>query len=386
MEFRVPHPLTYPNYVFTEQPTPEQLRQRAMDAMEDFLSIQWSTHQKIVHGKSGPVGGKIFIYDADVVFAGLPYTNGDKGLFQFLEFYDFETGRLKFSGTGQEFNRLLGGTCAAGVMWSWATVCHTLTGQFDNYFMVPKFGCYPVGDITFDDTIRYYPQCPTRDIIRDNGIDRVLDAYSKILPADAVTTSPHGDHTMMVISKPHVEYTEDGKIDPEKSYVIIRDQRGGFGDGFYDAREADCLVHYSGRLALKYSFRRLLDEAYIPLTTKEFMGTEPYQRAKVWFEGETPTDMDSLKQGAIRCNYPMAVLKVILTDENGAEALIHRHLFVKKEIEEGLARNYPMKLASDAIPAAVYVAMEPGKTYDLRVEVTPTTGEKLVPVRFPVSK
>ena len=45
-----------------------------------------------------------------------------------------------------------------------------------------------------------------------------------------------------------------------------------------------------------------------------------------------------------------------------------------------------MKLMADTIPAAVYVAMEPGKTYDLRVEVTPTTGEKLVPARFPVKK
>ena len=36
MDFKVPHPLAYPNYVFTETPTTQQLRQRAMDAMEDF--------------------------------------------------------------------------------------------------------------------------------------------------------------------------------------------------------------------------------------------------------------------------------------------------------------------------------------------------------------
>ena len=72
MDFRVPHPMKYPDYVFTEQPTTDQLRQRAVEAMRDFLSIQWSTHKKIVHGKTGPVGGKVFIYDANVIFAGLP--------------------------------------------------------------------------------------------------------------------------------------------------------------------------------------------------------------------------------------------------------------------------------------------------------------------------
>ena len=38
MDFRVPHPMKYPDYVFTEQPTTDQLRQRAVEAMRDFLA------------------------------------------------------------------------------------------------------------------------------------------------------------------------------------------------------------------------------------------------------------------------------------------------------------------------------------------------------------
>jgi len=385
MDFRVPHPMKYPDYVFTEQPTTDQLRQRAVEAMRDFLSIQWSTHKKIVHGKTGPVGGKVFIYDANVIFAGLPYTNGDKGLFQFLEYYDHETGRLKFDGTGQEFNKLLGGTCAAGVMWGWSTVCHTLTGRFVNFYMVPKHGCYPVGDYKFDFSVNSFLEYSTKRIIEENGIDCIVDAYTKMKPADAVASSPK-DHTMMCIELPHVEYGEDGKIDVEKSYIIIQDQCGGSGAGFHDKREADNLIHYSGRIYHKFTFKMLLDQFYVPVTTAEFMGTEPYERAKVWYDGDTPADMDQLKLITVHCNYPMAVLKVILTDENGEETLIDRHLFVKGEVESGLARNFPMKSMSDTIPAAVYVAMEPGKVYDLRVEVTATNGEKLAAARFSVEK
>jgi len=385
MDFMVPNPMPYPDYVFTEQPTPAQLRQRAVEAMRDFLSIQWCTQKKIVHGKTGPVGGKVFIYDPYTVFAGLPYTNGDKGLFQFLEYYDHETGKLKFNGTGQEFNKLLGGTCAAGVMWGWSTVCHTLTGRFVNFYMVPKHGCYPVGDYKFDWSINSFLDYSTKQIIEDNGADCILDAYSKMQPADAVASSVK-DHTMMAIEMPHVEYTPEGKIDPENSYIIIQDQCGGTGAGFHVKRDADNLIHYSGRTGFKFTFRMLLDQYYLPVTTAEFMGTEPYERAKVWFDGETPEDMDQLKKGFICSNYPMAVLKVILTDEWGIETLIDRHLFVKGEVESGLARKFPMKSMSDTIPAAVYVAMEYRENYTLRVEATATNGEKLVAASFPVRK
>ena len=151
-------------------------------------------------------------------------------------------------------------------------------------------------------------------------------------------------------------------------------------------RDADNLIHYSGRTSFKFTFRMLLDQFYLPVTPAEFLGTVPYERANAWFEGETPDNMDDLKRGFICCNYPIAVLKVILTDEEGNETLVDRHLFVKGEVENGLARKFPMKSMSDTIPAAAYVAMEMRKDYTFRVEVVATNGETLVPVQFKVRK
>ena len=76
--------------------------------------------------------------------------------------------------------------------------------------------------------------------------------------------------------------------------------------------------------------------------------------------------------GTVTCNYPMAVLKVILTKENGAEIMAARHLFTKMEVESGVARRYELKEFSDSLSSLQ------GKS--LRLEVTATNGEVAIPV------
>ena len=128
--YTVPQPMERPDYTFYQTPTTEELRKRAMQALRDFLSVQWRTHKKIAHSKNGAVSHKRFIYEADNTYAGVPYTDAGKGLFQFLEFYDEQTGRLQFYGDGAAFNENIGGTCACGVCWSLSTVSHSLYGCF----------------------------------------------------------------------------------------------------------------------------------------------------------------------------------------------------------------------------------------------------------------
>lgn len=363
----VKNPMTRPDYAFYHEPTIDEMRQRAIQAIHDFLSIQWSTHKKIAHSKRGAVSHKRFIYEANKIHAGLPYADGGKGLFQFYEFYDEQTGRLNFFGTGEEFNENIGGTCACGVCWSLATVCHSIGGKYINFWMTPKYGYYPVGDYKVDYDIEEFRQHHTSLIIAENGIDKMVECYTKIQPADAVCSSDK-DHTMMCIDYPHVELDEDGKIDIEKSYVMIADQRGGQGAGFYDKRDGDDLVHYSGRTEFKYTFKMLLNESYIPVTTAEFLGKEPYERAKITVSAPCTTK-EELTSASITSNYPMAVIKLILTKSNGHKVMVDRYMVnrIDPHPESGLARCYPMARMADAIAAAE------GKK--LEVEVTASNGE-----------
>lgn len=366
----VPNPMQRPDYTFDHEPTIMEMRQMAIKAMKDLLSVQWTIDRKIAHSKTGAVGGKRFIYEPYITHAGQPYTNGGKGLMQFMEYYDQQSGRLNFYGTPEEFNMEIGCTCAGGVMWGLCSVCHTLTGPFINFNMTPKFGCYPVGDYKIPGDIENYREYHTSRIMEENGLDLIIDAYTKIQPADAVTSSPK-DHTMMCIDYPHVEYGEDGKIDLENSYVMIQDQRGGQKDGFYPVRDGDNLLHYSGRTEFKYTFQMLIKEFYIPVTPAEFLGTEPYQKALVAFNGVVGSK-EELIAGSVTSNYPMAVIKLILTKNNGHKVMIDRYLFERMDPHNGLARNFPMERMAEAIRNAQ------GK--ELTVEVTAPNSEIITPI------
>lgn len=361
----VKKPMQRPDYVFYHEPTVMEMRMRAVQAINDFLSIKWTTHKKIAHNKKGAVSHKRFIYDANTIHAGLPYADGGKGLFQFYEFYNPTNGRLDFFGTPEEFNENIGGTCGCGVVWSWATVCHSLNCIYANYYMTPLNGCYPVSGYKIPEDIDHYKEYGTDKIIEDNGVDRIIEAYTKIQPADAVCTSPK-DHTMMCIDYPVVERDENGNIDIEKSYVMIADQRGGLGVDFYVKREEDDLIHYSGRTDFKYTFKMLLNEYYIPVTPKEFTGEIPYERAKVGITAECTTKED-LITASVTSNYPMAVIKLIVTRKNGYKEMVGRYIFNRVDPHSGLARNYPLEKLADEINSAE------GKK--LEVEVTTSNGE-----------
>ncbi len=367
----VPNPMTKPDYTFDHTPSIDEMRQTAIRAMRDLLSVQWCTDRKIVHSKTGAVSGKRFIYEAHITHAGLPYSNGGKGLMQFMEFYDQESGALRFYGTNEEFNDQIGCTCAGGVMWGLSSVCHTLNGRFINFCMTPKFGCYPVGGYHIDGDIENLRDHQTSLIIQENGVDKIVEAYTKIQPADAVTSSDK-DHTMMCIDYPVVAYKEDGSIDLENSYVMIQDQRGGFKAGFYTLRDGDDLIHYSGRIEFKYTFQMLLNEYYIPLTPAEFLGTEPYETARIQFSDAQCCCREQLAAGTVSSNYPMAVIKLILTKNSGQKVMLDRYMFDRIDPYTGLARSFPMERMAQAIHNA--------QGRSLEVEVTASNGEIIVPV------
>ncbi len=369
MDYCVPNPFVRPDYVFYNEPTVEEMRQRAVQALHDFLSIQWKSHQTIAHNKKGAVSRKRFIYEKENVYAGLPYTDAGMGLFQFLEYYDEETGRLRFYGDGQTFNANLGGTCACGVCWSLATVCSSVSGCFINFFMTPKNGYFPVGDFSIPEDLDDYRNYHTDKIIEDAGEEAILEGYAKAQPADAVTSSIK-DHTMMIIKAPTVVRDENGKLDPEKSTLVIADQQGGKGDGFYDARVEDNLIHYSGRISHTFTFAQLLNMCYIPVTPAEFLGKRPYERGKIILEGEE----NSLSGITVCSNYPMAVIKILLEERNGHIQNIAFYHFNRRDPHSGLARAFPLSRFESAIQAAQ------GKS--LTVEVTLSNGEVFRPIHI----
>lgn len=370
--YKVPDPMEYPDYTFSSEPTPEQLRQMAITAMRDMLSIQWCTEQEIRYRKNGPVNKKEFVHAPENTYGGLLYSTASTGIFQFFEYYNQKTGCLEYPGTSDELKLELGNSCADALLWAWSTVCNSIKGGFYPVLMVPQNGYLMVGDYTYRQNIQSYNEMPSYAIIENNGNDVILDAYSKMLPADALLSNTD-NHAMMVIEAPVVVYLSDGKIDPENSYVMIQDQRAG-GSTFYVEEVDGHTVNFSGKLHDKKTFANLLEKNYIPVTTAEFLGTKPYEKASV-SASQVCSSVADLQNTTIVANYPLAVINILSVDNQGKSTVLYRQMFGGADMY-GVPREFEFSEIDELSQ------LSPTTGCTIKVEVVVSTGERFYPISF----
>ncbi len=376
VDFFVPNPMEYPDYTFQHDPTPDELRQMAVKAMLDQLSVQFSVGKFMYYKKSsGSVTKKFFSYVPEVIYAGMPYTVAASSLVQWMEYYDTETGRFTFNGTGEELDKTLGNSCAACVGSSWYAVCTSISSSFATYYMTPSNGCIPVGPYQSNYGITDYRQYPTDLICADNGQQVMYQSYGAILPADGLISTPDV-HAVMAIEPAHVVYNEDGTINGDESTVTIADQRAGDGDVFYVLEdEQGNQVSYSGRVRYDYTFAELWNLCYIPVTTAEFMGTKPYDKPEVTFT-ESAGSSQELITGSIESNYPIRVIRIVLVDQDGNRNVIDRMILNNGHINSGKAYSInTMELSTMMTTPVISEYMEAGKTYSLCLEVAIANGQ-----------
>lgn len=383
VDFLVPDPMEYPDYTFDHTPTTDELRQTAVQAMLDMLSVQWSVGGFVYYQKSGSVSGKFFSHVPEVIYAGMPYTNGASGLVQWMEFYDTETGRFTFDGTGAELNDLIGNSCAACVGSAWLTVCNSMMrGTSATYYMTPMNGYIPVGPYQSNYSISNYEQYTTDRICADNGQEVMYQSYAAILPADALVSSPDV-HAIMAIEAAHVVYNDDGTINGTESTVTIADQRAGNGDLFYEVDdESGNTLNFSGRTSYDYTFEELWELCYIPVTNAEFMGTKEYEAPKVEFSGDA-SSLKTAASGSIVSNYPIRVIRGVLVDQNGKEQVYERVILNNDQISTGMTTNYSLtNMTMGVSQNALAGFMEEGNTYTLRIEVAMPNGQNFTVVEL----
>ena len=366
--------MKYPAYTFDEDPSLLTLRLMAVSAFKDLLSIRWSTATPITYNKTGPVSDKTFQHEVDVTYAGTIYSNANTGIFQFLEFYDFETGRLVYPGEVDEMKETIGASCSDAMVWGLTTVCNSITGPYYPATMVYKNGFLPVGNYTYDFSIQSYTLHPTYKIVEDNGANVILEAYTMVRPGDMFVSTPD-NHGMMAISVPSVIYKSDGSIDLDKSYVMIQDQRGGRGAGFYEEKEGGEIIRYSGRTSAKFTFKQLLDKSYLPVTTAEFAGLKPYEKATASISIESCSSINDLLGATVSSNYPLAVVNIKVRDPFGNEAVIGRKLFGGGE-QGGVPREFALSEMECLTNFAESIYNTP--SYTIQVEVVPSTGERFI--------
>lgn len=367
----VPAPLAYPDYTFTETPGTMQMRLTAVRAMQDLLSIQWCSPEGIGYNKAG--SKKFFEYPRGLTFGGVMYTGASAGLFHFLEYYDYDTGRFVYPGPVDEMKMKVGSACTDSLLWSWSTVCTSVSCAYFPSALVPANGFIPVGSYTFDDSIKSYYQLSTAKIVEDNGLQTMAWSYAKMQPADILVSST-ADHGLMVLESPYVLANPDGSINTSASYVMIQDQRGGVGAGFYDVEHDGYTVCHSGRISQKFTFDELFAGHYIPVTAPEFIGEKEYEQPTVTVEGGSYSSLADLSRLTVSSNYPLAVININATDKSGKVTNVEKILFNGLE-ETGVPRSYALA-DSQALKEA------DASWSKLEIEVVTSTGKRFIPIEL----
>lgn len=308
-DYTVNNPMPRPDYSQEANPSADQLRATALQAMQDFVSLAWTPDKYYTYKNPYDIVTKQFQFVPEVTFGGLPYTNAHTGLFQWYAFYDEETGIMSYPGDGMAWSAELGSVCADTILWSWSTVVNSVGGSFNTFTMTPEYGFIPVGDYVIPEGILDYRNHSTERICADNGMEAILEAYAQMQPADALVSTPDG-HAVMVVKLGEVVRKEDGTVDPEQSTVFICDQRGGSGNYFYEEEIGGETLLLSGRTNYEYTFAKLYSLSYIPVTNEEFLGISGYETPEVTFEGSTESFAQFL-EGSISTKYLLATLEVV---------------------------------------------------------------------------
>lgn len=378
-----------PSYVFDHTPTADEMRQMAVKAMRDMLSVKWKTPEDFAYYKTGAAADKHYVFSAGTQYAGLPYTDINRSYFGFLEYYDAKTGMIKVDeikkgqpDLGTAVNAVIGNTCTGATGWATMAVCNSVGGTMGSFTLTYEHGFIPVGDYVCDNKVNSLDEFTTRRMCEETGRDKMYECYAITKPADLVVMQNEdrsSGHSMMVIDVV-TERDANGKIIPDCSYITIQDQHVGFYS-YDDPDQPGTKISYIGHIARRYTFPQMFDAMFVPVTTAEYLGTKAYEPPKVEVSVKDIKSVTEMANAEIKCNYPMAVIRVVIKGADGSRNIIKRQINERVSIGERTAFSYKLSTARQTILSEISRGgVKPGD--EILVEVIPSTGSLFTPVSF----
>ena len=311
-----------------DQMTEQELRQLCADAFRLNMSFTWTPNAPVSytykllgreHTVKLPIG---------IAYSGLCYatgvTNATCGhVYKILNYYDLETGTLDVAAMGDNFLNIVSSACSYGAMQAWNRVSnsHKLAGM--NSYSQYVSGIVPVGPYTYEAFTYNYDfgsRTASNEIIAANGNAVMYESFANMKMADGVYSSSSW-HVMMCAQDPVVVRLSDGSVDASSSYVLMHEQGGANAEY---AQENGVTIRPLGTIERKYSFKKLLDQGYIPFTIKEFIGQDPVEPGKAWLgqeqaplENGTELTVRELFGKTLFANYNLCTVQVQVKAPDG---------------------------------------------------------------------
>ena len=332
-----------------------QLRQICVDFFREQLTFQWVLEEDTVYSSTY----RHVSLKAGTVYMGNPYTHGATrgNLYTAMEYYDPDTGVLRNPGyTGQVFSRLIGNHCISGSFWGWARVINSTTSFMGDETGLEAYGYLPLGDYSTAGVTQWVEGTgDTASLIRAAGKQTILEGYALLQMADGLflyKANPHGCHILMASQDAVVVRKTDGSIDPDKSYITILDQ----GSGWDKLEIGGTTAYIQGGVDKVWTFTKLYNDGYVPITFGEFIGTNPVEKSVTSssLSGLTTVTPAQLAEMTVTSNYSISHVRYSVTDKTGSE--IHRQI------------AFPYGLGSYEMDVATWVKPE---------DFLPFSGERL---------
>lgn len=273
-----------------------KIRRIPVDYSYKMALIPWSPSVHMSFPKCS-CGAKIHAtqdFPKDSKQYGLPYTHNNGSLERFMSCFN-DDGSLKsyVKPIGYDgYDIYIGNDCSTFVGHALSRIDSDITFNFTwNELPNCNTGTYVVGDYKIKDE-EY-----TTDVINNNGVDVIAEAFAKCHIGDCMVDRKRvgGGHTRIMSHNSVVYRHEDGDIDLVKSYTISNEQ----GDGLFyrpSIKGQSCLSDH------KYAFLTLINDDYIPITTKAIMDSK-ISKPSIEFVGDDKKDKNSIFNGIVKSNY-----------------------------------------------------------------------------------
>ena len=367
-----------------EQPHIQEKRQKVADNMDAMSRTKWRPRNDMIHTCTCQLSVCFGTFKAEYTHFGPPYNHKGSSLYR-MQYCVDEEGYLKpfveYAGDLDGYDMYIGSDCSSATLQAYLTVgaevWFTQT-QNENPFM--GYGTYAVGPYEYElGQDRYGNGRETKRITEHNGPEVMYESYAQVRLGDGVVYWNDGyGHSRVCVSDAVVVRDENGKINPDYSYIEMTEQ----GVETID----DTLKTYtSWRHHWKYTFANLYKGYYVPFTIKEFL-TGEFEDIDLQYVDGSSDSRWSLTAGTITCNYSIDSVSMLIADDEGNVVFDHR-LFTtvcRNTYGDGSTHaraRAPYKsfdMSNFASALQQLMAFQQGESYHATITANLSTGDSIV--------
>lgn len=348
----------------------DELRKICVDYMRLACSFCYTPSEKFTYTVESQEVEEV--ENNGTLYAGLPYvTAGSGSLYRVANYYNPETGVITITPFLNNA-RWFGNACSGGVCTAWSRVINSVKFGYTMQ-MTQGNGYVNVGPYTYPNDFKNFEDnhrnnYDAKAVIKDNSEQIMYESYAATKPADGIVNT---GHVRMVVEMPNVVRNADGTIDGNRSTLIYCDQICYNTSEKYKRTQSDGTVYFTqGGVDVEVTFAELYGGSYLPFTFKEFLGTDPVDKAVVTasgIEGKTSITYSELQNSVITSNYNISDVIFTMRDESGKVLIPSRYL------RSGTFFIYSVNLAEkiyDAFPSTlIHNFAKDGGILDISVQL-----------------